>query len=188
MAVYIPDKLWGGSIPYVIADENPLFAQDHIYAFNARVGKEVFVPGENESDYVEFKESSGHATCKIGKQGGKQTLNYGRSDASIFHEMGHCAGLGHENFHTGWPARSVLMDRKNNSLHAMAFQRNQSKYQNVTSYDRLSVMLYGSKSLGVSEQQFLQKAIIKEQFVQNTVLSELDVIALRQLYALVEDM
>jgi hypothetical protein len=48
-------------------------------------------------------------------------------------------------------------------------------------------MLYGSKSLGVSEQQFLEKAIIKEQFVQNTVLSELDVIALRQLYALVQD-
>ena len=80
------------------------------------------------------------------------------------------------------------MDRKNNSLHATAFQRNQSKYQNVTSYDRLSVMLYGSKSLGVSEQQFLEEAIIKEQFVQNTVLSELDVIALRQLYALVHDL
>jgi len=148
MAVYIPSKLWGRSIPYVIADKNPVFAQNHINAFNARVRKKLFVPRQNESDYVEFRESHGHATCKIGKQAGKQTLHYRRTDASIFHEMGHCAGLGHENFHTGWPARGILMDPTNNTLHAMAFLRNQANYRDITSYDRLSVMLYSPRYPG----------------------------------------
>ena len=182
MAVYIANSLWGTTVPYVAADG---WAADHIGRFNKAVRKNIFVPRTNETNYVEFTTGGGHAACVIGRKGGKQTLAYNQTPESILHEMGHCLGLGHENFHSRWPARAILTATTNRSIHADAFRLNMKKYTDLGSFDRESIMLYGPAAFKITDEEYMQVA--KFRYAKNTQLSPLDVLAIRQLYALVPD-
>jgi hypothetical protein len=107
MGVILTDqqKLWPGHIPYV---DKSKMSDKHILEFNTLVGKQVFRPRNQETDYVSISWSSLASNCKVGRQGGEQQLNYG-TKTSLFHEMCHACAIGHENFNTGWPGALYLV-------------------------------------------------------------------------------
>lgn len=91
---------WTDHVPFTV---DKTFARGRtwllgkVLEFNQRVGRNVFVTMEsNEAHYVVFK--NGH-NSPIGMQlSGVQELKC--DDTNLFHEMGHCLGLGHTYFHT----------------------------------------------------------------------------------------
>ena len=209
MAVYIESSLWPHAVPYV-ADEK---AEQQIQRFNQSVRKAVFVQRATDSknpDHVVFKPSDGHSACTIGKKGGAQTLLY--TPESIIHEMCHCLGLGHENFHKDWPLGKLLVDRiaayerkeaeriktqrnkaplhnapiEHYPVHAKAYSTNVKKYTSLEeSYDPLSIMLYSPAAL-FHDQPLPPEALAP--FVPNTQLSQWDIAAIKKLYAFVADL
>ncbi len=93
-----PARRWQDHVPYVIdASVNRIWLLGKIVEFNTRVGRNVFVQRTDEADYARFV--SPGANSPVGKQGNAQDLRF--NDRNLFHEMGHCVGLGHVYFHRG---------------------------------------------------------------------------------------
>jgi hypothetical protein len=101
LIVTSPDRKWpGGIIPYTFAEGFP-HAKAIEKAMNVWERKTAlsFVEQTNEIDYVTFVESYGTAcSSPVGRQGGQQFVKIvpGCDAASMIHELGHCAGLAHE--------------------------------------------------------------------------------------------
>ncbi len=88
---------WQDHVPYVIdASVNRIWLLGKIVEFNTRAGRNVFVQRTDEADYAWFRPG---ANSPVGKQGNAQDLRFNASN--LFHEMGHCVGLGHVYFHRG---------------------------------------------------------------------------------------
>ena len=88
---------WKDHVPYVFGDGvGKIWLLGKILEFNTRVGHNVFVPRTDERDYARFIMPG--ANSPIGMQGNEQVLRCNQSN--LFHEMGHCVGLGHTYFHT----------------------------------------------------------------------------------------
>lgn len=132
-------------VPYVCSDA---WASKRIEEFQRALGKTLFLVRRfDQPNYVDFRPGGEHSS-DIGMKGGPQVLGYEpRSYYSLFHEMGHCLGLGHEYFHHRWPYRAALLDA--NSLHTMAFQASVGKYTAFGDFDSESIMSYSPASLGI---------------------------------------
>lgn len=96
----ITSGLWpnGGEIPYTIDPS----ASAQAAVINAAINHwntstpVVFFPRTSQSDYVCFRASTGNNSY-VGRVGGKQIINIADFYlGTIAHEMGHCAGLNHE--------------------------------------------------------------------------------------------
>ncbi len=176
MGVYkINFRLWTNhSIPFECNDE---WALKRIEDFNRAVGRIIFVTRHKtlrgHDNYVVFKQMEA-ADSVIGMQGGgPQPLNYKKTLYSIFHEMSHCVGLGHEYFHQHWPLRNDLLGicpcqtaaemglmgacphnvpDKQRKLHKWSFLRVVNNYQSVGNYDAQSIMSYNPNNLGLRGQ------------------------------------
>jgi hypothetical protein len=145
------------------------WAEKCITEFNRAVGKTLFMSRSmQQPNYVRFQKGGGN--CQIGMQGGVQMLKYSEGDLySIYHEMGHCAGLGHEWFHPQWPHRDALLgicgcqtvaqmrmcnhlnfgDRRGISkLHYLMVQE-ENRYRFTASFDRNSIMSYNPANIGL---------------------------------------
>lgn len=86
---------WQDHIPYVIGPGIArVWLLGKILEFNTRVGRNVFVGRTDEQNYACFVPG---ANSPIGMQGNMQNLMCNRGN--LFHEMGHCVGLGHTYFH-----------------------------------------------------------------------------------------
>ncbi len=177
-------RLWPGPIPYTVASEpRPGFVAAQVAAFNGAVRKALFVPRKGEANYVEFTSSGQHSSCVIGQKGGKQKLSF--SESSILHEMGHCVGLGHEHFHTKWPGAAFLLDRANDSIHALAYRQAVNEYADFAAFDPASIMLYPPERLGIPAAHYAQLA--GRGYFKPTRLSPGDIFAIRNLAAHVAD-
>lgn len=110
MPVVISDsnKHWNKEIPYEIKRDKEVKLKKLIESFNAAMEADIFVPRNSQKDYVVFKKGG---NSPLGKQGNPQELKVllkgegqGKSEeernANVFHEMGHCCGLGHSFFHS----------------------------------------------------------------------------------------
>lgn len=87
---------WRDHVPYVISEAMPrIWLLGKVLEFNTRVGRNVFVGRTNEPNYACFVPG---AHSPVGMQGGKQDLKCNKDN--LFHEMGHCVGLGHTYFHS----------------------------------------------------------------------------------------
>ncbi len=92
-----PAKRWNGKVPFVIGQQlggmGKVWLLVKLKDFNMACQHDVFVPRQDEADYVEF--SSG-ANSPIGRQGGPQACMV--TTANLYHEAGHAIGLGHSYF------------------------------------------------------------------------------------------
>ena len=106
--------------------------------FNTSAGRQVFVPRGTQADYAEFDNDPG-ANSAIGKQGGMQLVKWNQKN--LFHEMGHCAGLGHTYFHSGsrLPKLFEATDKK-------AFEASREVYADFELADVASMMAYSPNS------------------------------------------
>lgn len=153
MGVWLSDntKYWKTGIPYTAngmkqKDEESLIAL--IDAFNRTIKKEIFRQWKDEDDYVEFKLSVGYsaAASPVGKQGGKQLLLFTFKD--LYHEMGHCCGLGHEHYQPHWELEYLLGGLDKDDYNK---QTGDQKYANNNKYNIESVMCYPLGSLSTSQ-------------------------------------
>jgi hypothetical protein len=151
-------------IPFECNDD---WALKRIEDFNRAVGKMIFVTRRfGQPNYVTI--APGYAQSNIGMLGGAQTLYYtANSFYSIYHEMGHCVGLGHEYFHPAWPLRAALLGicvcntyaQMQNChhvplnhplrLHKEAYLQAVGRFMPVGLYDGQSIMSYNPNNQGL---------------------------------------
>lgn len=152
-----PDRLWTDAVvPYVFDDGLPQSIRDE-------VGKAIehwhqhtrlrFVPRSGESDYVRIQPGDG-CSSNVGRLGGEQGvwLSSGCGVGSIIHELGHTAGLWHEQSRADRDA-NVTIDWANI---APGFEHNFLTYleqgtegADIGSYDVGSIMHYPSWAFAI---------------------------------------
>jgi hypothetical protein len=150
MGVYLTNlQRWTNHrIPFECNDG---WALKRIEEFNRAVGKTLFITRKfNQASYVKIE--AGAAQSNIGMKGGVQTCNFGVNDLySIFHELGHCVGLGHEYFHNRCPFIGRIT-----GLHRDIYSQAVVKYTSYAAYDGLSIMNYNPAYLGIGGIAYVQ--------------------------------
>jgi len=141
-----------------------------IRTINRQLGGPVFW---RIDDVASFKKSpgckyyvqicKGGGNCTVGCQyegGGRQILNYDSVDNNLVHELGHCLGLGHENFHPEWPGAEGILSKGDLDIHKVQYVMNQEKYESCGGFDASSAMLYSDEafldSIGVVAKALMQ--------------------------------
>jgi len=97
--------------------------------------------------YVEIRKGGG--SCTVGCQysaGGRQVLNYDSVGNNLVHELGHCLGLGHENFHPDWPGAEEIISKLDTDAHKVQYLMNSAKYHSWGAFDASSAMLYSDEA------------------------------------------
>ena len=148
MGTISTSKLWpGATIPFQITFPNPsvefTLVQQAIAQWNATTSVQL-IPRSTELDFVSFDNAPGPCGSPVGRQTGRQTVacnNVNISVATILHEIGHAAGMYHEqsrydrNAHVNINLGNVVAKRRNN------FAINETATV-VGDYDFLSLMHY----------------------------------------------
>ena len=77
--------------------------------FNREVGFDLFVPRADESHYAQFLVQMVHDSPMGCQSTGMQKILIAgpQKPWTTLHEMGHCAGLGHEHFHSAYPLQTA---------------------------------------------------------------------------------
>jgi Astacin (Peptidase family M12A) len=155
------EKWPSGPIGYVIESTGNLtndWVTIGIQRFNAAVGRDVFIPAQSgQTAQVRFVYSQ-HGESDIGFTGKTpQAVHYhesvtpGAEYKTLHHEMGHCVGLGHEQFHSGYPLRGDLMKDLGGSDYMEEINTLQGlsgrDWVDFHGYDAESIMLYALEKM-----------------------------------------
>jgi Astacin (Peptidase family M12A) len=130
-----------------------------ITRFNNAVGRVVFVPAASaQAAQVEFQYSSAGESA-IGRTGQTpQVISFhdngklGLADyKTLHHEICHCLGLGHEQFHTGFTLRGQLIQALTGSnefsdQHTLDQLQGQD-WEDLGAYDATSIMMYDLRAM-----------------------------------------
>jgi hypothetical protein len=128
-----PSKRWNKVIPYKIENATIQNLETLIGDFNRHFSTPIFVPYTNQKDYVVFQNG---ADSPIGKQGEEQKLKC--TSTNLYHEMGHCCGLGHTYFHTGCKNFTDMFE----GIDKQAFYLKKGDYENQGNAFQNSMMAY----------------------------------------------
>ncbi len=155
--------LWGTStISYTVGGLGPLdqnWLATGITRFNSAVGRAVLVPAASvQAAQVTFQYSSAGESA-IGCTGQTpQPISFhdngklGLADyKTLHHEICHCLGLGHEQFHTGFTLRGQLIQVLTGSnefsdQHTLGQLQGQ-EWEDQGAYDETSIMMYDLRAM-----------------------------------------
>ncbi|WP_370941830.1 M12 family metallopeptidase [Amycolatopsis sp. cg5] len=146
---------WSDHIPYeyhtsvAAGSVAAKWLDQKVKEFNDFIGKEVFQPRSGEADYAVFDLVTGNCNSAIGKQGGRQVIQYKEDTGgmTVHHEMGHCVGMGHENFHPDYPYKTRFTK---GSIPEEQWKRNHVNYEGHGDFDNESIMRYTAASLEIT--------------------------------------
>lgn len=151
---------WTAPISYVIGHLDTVSAAwvvSGVDAFNAAVGEPVFRPAApGQPGQVQFVEASRGESPGGDQQvaGGQEIRFHSRGDEApyrtLWHEMGHCVGLSHEQFHPGYPLRPLLLtlqEKVGPGNVNLAGALNDKGLQVLGAYDKKSIMMYPLASI-----------------------------------------
>jgi astacin len=140
----------------------------------------------SQSDYVEFTSDDG-CSSRVGKQGGKQTINLASScsTGSIIHEIGHAVGLFHEQSRCDRDNYVTILWENIRDGKAFNFEKECEDGFDIGAYDYGSIMHYGPNAFSENDDPTIQATQPLPAGVvmgQRTALSTGDVSAVCRLY------
>jgi hypothetical protein len=150
LAAVTASKLWANAtIPYTIVSNLPKRNRvtDAIAHWHAKT-KVRLVPRTNQRDYVTFTTGSG-CSSSVGRVGGRQYIRLasGCSTGNVVHEIGHAAGVWHEQARADRDqnVRVLWNNIQSGSEHNFqTYLERGNQGRDVGEYDVLSIMHYGS--------------------------------------------
>lgn len=190
-SVIVTDRQYrwpSGTIPFEIQSNHPATAQINagIASINQNTNLRL-VPRTNQTDYVRFVTSTDPNICgssQIGRAGGRQLIEMGGSGCgtgSVIHEIGHAAGLFHEQ--SRGDRDDYVTVNYDNILDGYAFNFDVCGGCRITGqYDFASLMHYGPYAFSKNGQPTITINGSGASFGQPSSFSVGDVQALQAIY------
>ncbi|MFI5954913.1 M12 family metallopeptidase [Cryptosporangium sp. NPDC051539] len=179
-----------GVIPYEISPSLPSAQRDAVAAavehWNSSTRLSV-VPRTSEADYVRFVPGSG-CSSSVGRQGGVQDLNLGTGCqfGQAAHELGHVAGLWHEQSREDRDRFVRIVWENIDPALRHNFDQHVTDGDDVGAYDYGSMMHYPAVSFSIDGQPTIVPLEAGVSIGQREALSALDRAAIRVLYPALE--
>jgi hypothetical protein len=178
-----------GVIPYTVdpALPNPSRITTALDRWNNLLQNNIkWIPRTDEKAFVHFAHTSSASTCSssVGMLGAQQRINLGSycSVGNVIHEMGHAAGLWHEqgredrNKYVKVLTENIKQDQMHN------FTQNISNGDDLVVYDYGSIMHYPSNGFSVNGKPTIETIPPGIPIGQRTALSAGDIIVLKAMY------
>jgi len=190
--------LWpAGVVPYEI---DSTFTTDERDSINRGIGlvegptNLILKTRENESDYVFFKRVDEGCSARVGRQGGRQTINIKKIDSTwcspgtVAHEILHAVGVWHEQSRED-RNRFVRILRQNvRDGKGANFDQHISDGVDIANYDYDSIMHYGPTAFAKTDSSGALLTTIEVltpgvSIGQRMALSSADIAGVNSLYA-----
>ncbi|GAA0255854.1 M12 family metallopeptidase [Cryptosporangium japonicum] len=192
-AVAVPGESFrwpDGVIPYEIDPALPEEQRSAVEAavehWNTRTRLAV-VPRDGEDDYVRFVPGGG-CTSSVGRQGGMQTLDLGTGCffGQATHELGHTAGLWHEQSREDRDEFVRIVWDNIDPGQKHNFDQHITDGDDVGPYDYGSIMHYPAVSFSINGEPTIVPLLDGAEIGQREALSAGDRAAIRELYSSLE--
>jgi hypothetical protein len=176
-----------GIIPFEIESNHPVTTQINAAIANVNQNTNLrLVPHTSQSDFVRFVTSSDAGVCgssRVGRQGGMQkiAITNGCSTGTVIHEIGHAAGLYHEQSRTD--RDSYVTINYANIIDGRAFNFDKcTGCRSVGRYDFRSIMHYGPYAFTKNGQPTITSKVSGVTLGQTSGFSAGDIQALQTIY------
>jgi len=184
------DFLWrGGKLPFrldaaALGPAAVINVNAAITAWNVGVPFLQLTPRDGEANFADFVPQPGGEPCgsPVGMRGGRQEIQCGASADSIMHEIGHAAGLWHEQSRQDRDSFVTILYDNIDPMRRHNFEKHIGDGTDLGSYDYGSLMHYGSNAFAEAPGLFTIVAPAGKVIGAATTLSAGDLAALQLIY------